>query len=178
MSIFVGYFTELLGLYFIILYMQRYDLCLLHNQYICNYLYLHSTTDQHESLHNKNSCECSDSWLLVQQRRNTILESVIFSQRCHTSQQKHLGYFNHILGCLSCISVTNKCYQIESSLRSLSLGTLASIFFQKTYSTKFLAFLPQPRNQGTLQGQICKIKVTTNFTRNADLWAFCKEILI
>ena len=24
--------------------------------------------------------------------------------------QKHLGYFNHILGCLSCISVTKKCY--------------------------------------------------------------------
>ena len=26
------------------------------------------------------------------------------------SQQKHLGYFNHILGCLSCISVTKECY--------------------------------------------------------------------
>ena len=24
--------------------------------------------------------------------------------------QKHLGYINHILGCLSCISVTKKCY--------------------------------------------------------------------
>ena len=28
----------------------------------------------------------------------------------HPALQKHLGYFNHILGCLSCISVTNKCY--------------------------------------------------------------------
>ena len=42
---------------------------------------------------------------------------------CETyiSQQKHLGYFNYILGCLSCISVTKECYQIgflESSLRS------------------------------------------------------------
>ena len=36
----------------------------------------------------------------------------------HT-QQKHLGYFNHILGCLSCSSVTKECYSIgffESSL--------------------------------------------------------------
>ena len=37
------------------------------------------------------------------------------------SQQLILGYFNHILGGLSCISVTKECYQIgflESSLRS------------------------------------------------------------
>ena len=45
--------------------------------------------------------------------------------------QKHLGYFDHILGCLSYIGVTNKRYQIESSLRSLSLDTLASIFFRR-----------------------------------------------
>ena len=39
----------------------------------------------------------------------------------HACTAKHLGYFNHILGCLSCISVTKECYQIgffESSLRS------------------------------------------------------------
>ena len=29
----------------------------------------------------------------------------------HT-QQKHLGYFYHTLGCPSCISVTKECYQI------------------------------------------------------------------
>ena len=33
----------------------------------------------------------------------------------------------------------------------------------------FLAFLPQPCNQGILQGKMCKIKEATKLTRNADL---------
>ena len=32
-----------------------------------------------------------------------------------------------------------------------------------------LAFLPQACNQETLRGQMCKIKGTTNLTRNPDL---------
>ena len=42
--------------------------------------------------------------------------------------QKHLGYFNYILGCPSCISVTKECYQIgfiESSLRSFFLSSIS-----------------------------------------------------
>ena len=42
--------------------------------------------------------------------------------------QKHLGYFNHILGCPSCISVTKECYQIgflESSLRSFFFSSIS-----------------------------------------------------
>ena len=43
------------------------------------------------------------------------------------TKKKHLGYFNHILGCLSCISVTKECYQIvfiECSLRSFFFSWL------------------------------------------------------
>ena len=50
-----------------------------------------------------------------------------------------------------------------------SLVTVASLFTQKTYLATFLEFLPQtmqPRNSG----QMCKIKETTNLTRNADLY--------
>ena len=39
--------------------------------------------------------------------------------------EQHLGYFNHILGCLSCISVTKEYYQIgflESLLRSFFIS--------------------------------------------------------
>ena len=86
------------------------------------------------------------------------LDSLAFISCWNTAStlQKHLDYFNHILGCLSRIGVTNKRYQIESSLRSLSLGS--QYLFQKAYLAKFLAFLPQPCNQGTLQGQIVRSK--------------------
>ena len=67
------------------------------------------------------------------------------------------------LGCLSCIRVTKECYQI--CWGGFSLVTWARLFFQETY----LALLPQPCNQGTIQGQMCKIKETTNLTRNGDL---------
>ena len=74
---------------------------------------------------------------------------------------------------LGCISVTKECYQVGfltgSSLRSFSLLPFARLFFQKKYLATFLVFLPQACNQGTLQGQMCKIKETTNLTRNADL---------
>ena len=40
--------------------------------------------------------------------KNQILVDNLADQ--HSTLQKHLGYFNHILGCLSCISVTKKCY--------------------------------------------------------------------
>ena len=61
---------------------------------------------------------------------------------------------------LSRLSQLHQCdqqmlYQIdffESSLRSLSLGTLASVFLQKTYLAKFPHM--QPCNQETLKGQI------------------------
>ena len=39
----------------------------------------------------------------------------IVSQHIKT---KHLGCFNHILGCLSCISMTKECGFLESLLRS------------------------------------------------------------
>ena len=42
-----------------------------------------------------------------------IEEAVKISNEQYISQQKHLGYFNHHLGCPSCISVTEECYQIH-----------------------------------------------------------------
>ena len=42
-------------------------------------------------------------------------------RKVYLHSQKHFGLFNHVLGCLSCVSVTKECYQIgflESSLRS------------------------------------------------------------
>ena len=46
---------------------------------------------------------------------------------------------------------------------------LYSYFFHKlTHLATFLTFLPQPCNQGSLHGQISKIKETANLTRNAD----------
>ena len=58
---------------------------------------------------------------------------------------ENTGYFNHILGCPSCISVTKE-HQIgflESSLKSFFLVPLASILFRKTYLVTFLAFQSQ-----------------------------------
>ena len=78
---------------------------------------------------------------------------------------EHLGYFNHVL---RCISVTKECYQIgllASPLRTPIFGYIPGI------STITM----QSRNS---PGQICKIKETTNLTRNADLYAFGKETLI
>ena len=37
---------------------------------------------------------------------NQPLQYNSYAQLCLPTQQKHLGYFDHILGCLSCISVT------------------------------------------------------------------------
>ena len=99
---------------------------------------------------------------------------------------------NTFLGCLSCISVTKECYQIdflESSFKELfqfhqivslifqntylfSEDLFGQIPFQKTYLATFLSFLPQLCNQGALQGQMYKIKETTNLTTNAELQAF------
>ena len=59
---------------------------------------------------------------------------------------KHLGYFNHILGCLSCINVTKECYQIgflESSLRSsfssITAYWLHSWHYYHNHATKELS---------------------------------------
>ena len=82
----------------------------------------------------------------------------------------HLGYFNQIFR----LSQLHQCDQgmlpnrfLKVHWGTVSLVTLASIFFQKIYLVTSQAFLPQPCNQGT-QGQICKIKETTNLTRNVD----------
>ena len=86
--------------------------------------------------------------------------------------QKHLGYFNHALFGLSQLHDCDKeMLQTFPWSRSLSLVTLAGIFFQKTYLATFLAFLSQACNQGTLDlpKQMCQIKETTNLTRDADL---------
>ena len=75
-------------------------------------------------------------------------------------------------GCLSCIRVTKECYQIgflEGSLMSFFISYISSSLFSENLLATFLALLPQACNQGTLQGQLCKIKETTNLTRNADL---------
>ena len=95
---------------------------------------------------------------------------------------KHLGYFNHILGCPSCISVTKECYQIgflkvhwgASSLVPLAI---VSCFGRPIWlhSWHFSPKTMQPRNS---PGVVCNITETTNLTRNADLYAFWKEILI
>ena len=59
---------------------------------------------------------------------------------------------------LSCINITKECYQIGFFEGTFSLSTFV---FQKTYLATFLAFVPQPCNQGTLQGQMHKIKERT-----------------
>jgi len=69
---------------------------------------------------------CSESWLSYSKSSGNLL--VFWWYIAKT--------LNHILGCLSCISVTKKCYQIsflDSALRNFSLVTVASLCFQKTY---------------------------------------------
>ena len=65
-----------------------------------------------------------------------------------TYTEKHLGYFNHILGCLSCIGVTKECYQIDflSSLRSFfSLGEAVGCLEIKANNTWILLGLQHLR---------------------------------
>ena len=86
--------------------------------------------------------------------------------------QKHLGYFNHILGCLSCISVTKECYQIgylEGSLRSFFISYISSSLFRRPIWQHSWHFYQNHATKGLLQGQMCMIIKTTNLTRNADL---------
>ena len=83
--------------------------------------------------------------------------SLMFEIAIYISQQKYLGYFNHIVR----LSELHQCGQGVLQTR-LSLGAfsvpLVSLIFQKTYLSTFLALLPQPCNQGTIQGQLCRIK--------------------
>ena len=79
-----------------------------------------------------------------------------------SSLQKHLGTtLTTFLGCLSCINVTKECYQIGKA----SLVTLVS--------EDLFGYIPaiSTTNHATkeLGMQMCKIKETTNLTRNADL---------
>ena len=66
---------------------------------------------------------------------------------------------------LGCISATKECYQVGFfdliDWKRFSLVPFASLFFQETYLVTFLVFPPQVCNQGTLQGQMCKIKKKT-----------------
>ena len=58
----------------------------------------------------------------------TLLTSVLNLRLKVHHCKKHLDYFNHILGCPSCISVTKECYQIgflESSLRSFLFSSIS-----------------------------------------------------
>ena len=75
-----------------------------------------------------------------------------YSHNCsYTAKAFGLRTSTTFLGCPSCITVTKECYQIgflESSLRDFSTLAIVSFFRRPT----FLAFPPQPCNQGTLSG--------------------------
>ena len=78
------------------------------------------------------------------------------------------------LGCLSCISVTKKCYQgfLECPLRNLFFSYIS---YKSLISEDLFAYIPcNHSNQGTLQEQMCKIKETTNFTIKCCFIGFLK----
>ena len=81
----------------------------------------------------------------------------------YISQQKH---FNHILGCLSCISVTKECYQIGFLESSLSLFQSPSISQPHLSEDLFLHSWHYYHNHATkqlsMQGQLCRIKERNN----------------
>ena len=85
----------------------------------------------------------------------------------HThTQQKHLGYFKHILGCLRYISVTKECYQIgflEIRRGAFSVPLVSNL-------ATFLAFDHHNHATKEISRGSCvgAKKETTNLTRNAD----------
>ena len=82
------------------------------------------------------------------------------------SLQKHLGYFNHIFR----LSELHQCDQ-EMLLGRFSWKSIEELFFslslvaEDLYLIILLTIAMQPRN--SQYKQMCKIKATTNFTKNA-----------
>ena len=80
-----------------------------------------------------------------------------------------------LLSCLSCISVTRNATKLvlESSLRKCFFSQLHQLvsFFRRLHPRHFYH---KPCNQGTRADitEICKIKETTNLTKNANLQTF------
>ena len=89
-----------------------------------------------------------------------------------------------ILGHLSCIRVTKECYQIgflEGSWEAFSISYTSSFlffFFRRPIWLHSWQYYHNHATKELLQGQMCKIKETSNITTNGDLFTFWKEIYV